>query len=286
MNGRRWVSGRFSGDPTAVDPCSGVFPETERLPFPVQATRPRSDGPPFRSRGAVETSPLRELPDDPAIQHFDLPPNRARLDRPPVAALVASALAVMSCSPALPRSPLAPRPREQTSPADHRRRNDAQRRGDVGVLDRRHHVESSVSEVTMRRRAGRNEPCPCGSGKKYKKCCLRRGGAAVSPAAGFPEASYPAAATDPGEGEDGSLAGEAIREVVDRQIRGNDPPETRETFERLVGEGHTEEEARELIALVVAAEIFAIMKTEREFDRSGFVAALRRLPALPEGLEE
>jgi hypothetical protein len=32
-------------------------------------------------------------------------------------------------------------------------------------------------------RVGRNEPCPCGSGKKYKKCCLakdeaaRRGGA-------------------------------------------------------------------------------------------------------------
>jgi preprotein translocase subunit SecA len=21
-------------------------------------------------------------------------------------------------------------------------------------------------------KAGRNEPCPCGSGKKYKKCCL------------------------------------------------------------------------------------------------------------------
>jgi uncharacterized protein YecA (UPF0149 family) len=21
---------------------------------------------------------------------------------------------------------------------------------------------------------GRNSPCPCGSGKKYKKCCLRR----------------------------------------------------------------------------------------------------------------
>lgn len=22
-------------------------------------------------------------------------------------------------------------------------------------------------------KTGRNEPCPCGSGKKYKKCCLR-----------------------------------------------------------------------------------------------------------------
>src|SRR4051812_30293381 len=23
-------------------------------------------------------------------------------------------------------------------------------------------------------RAGRNDPCPCGSGKKYKKCCLAK----------------------------------------------------------------------------------------------------------------
>jgi Mlc titration factor MtfA (ptsG expression regulator) len=26
----------------------------------------------------------------------------------------------------------------------------------------------------LRRRTGRNAPCPCGSGKKYKKCCLRK----------------------------------------------------------------------------------------------------------------
>ena len=24
----------------------------------------------------------------------------------------------------------------------------------------------------MNQRIGRNDPCPCGSGKKYKKCCL------------------------------------------------------------------------------------------------------------------
>jgi preprotein translocase subunit SecA len=23
-------------------------------------------------------------------------------------------------------------------------------------------------------RAGRNDPCPCGSGKKYKNCCIRK----------------------------------------------------------------------------------------------------------------
>jgi uncharacterized protein YecA (UPF0149 family) len=29
--------------------------------------------------------------------------------------------------------------------------------------------------VTVRRegkKVGRNDPCPCGSGKKYKRCCL------------------------------------------------------------------------------------------------------------------
>ena len=25
--------------------------------------------------------------------------------------------------------------------------------------------------VTVDKKTGRNEPCPCGSGKKYKKCC-------------------------------------------------------------------------------------------------------------------
>jgi preprotein translocase subunit SecA len=30
---------------------------------------------------------------------------------------------------------------------------------------------TSVQTVTKGRKTGRNEPCPCGSGKKYKKCC-------------------------------------------------------------------------------------------------------------------
>lgn len=31
--------------------------------------------------------------------------------------------------------------------------------------------ESGGGEPTMSEKIGRNEPCPCGSGKKYKKCC-------------------------------------------------------------------------------------------------------------------
>lgn len=29
-------------------------------------------------------------------------------------------------------------------------------------------------EISSRKKVGRNEPCPCGSGKKYKKCCLEK----------------------------------------------------------------------------------------------------------------
>ena len=32
----------------------------------------------------------------------------------------------------------------------------------------------------MKERTGRNDPCPCGSGKKYKKCCLAKDSEGVS----------------------------------------------------------------------------------------------------------
>lgn len=39
---------------------------------------------------------------------------------------------------------------------------------DISDLDRL--LNPSVP-VTVVRKIGRNEPCPCGSAKKYKKCC-------------------------------------------------------------------------------------------------------------------
>jgi len=35
----------------------------------------------------------------------------------------------------------------------------------------------------MPRKIGRNQKCPCGSGKKYKRCCLRKGQAKKRPGA-------------------------------------------------------------------------------------------------------
>ena len=71
-------------------------------------------------------------------------------------------------------------------------------------------------------------------------------------------------------------------EVVENQIAGNDPPETRKTYERLTREGHSEEDAKKLIGCAVAAEMFSIMKQGKPFDHARFVEALNRLPEIPE----
>jgi SEC-C motif-containing protein len=34
------------------------------------------------------------------------------------------------------------------------------------------HPAPTSSSAPSRKTVGRNDPCPCGSGKKFKKCCL------------------------------------------------------------------------------------------------------------------
>jgi len=45
-------------------------------------------------------------------------------------------------------------------------------------------------QVIRREKIGRNDPCPCGSGKKYKKC--HGAGGAAGPGAAGPKGGGPA----------------------------------------------------------------------------------------------
>ncbi len=77
----------------------------------------------------------------------------------------------------------------------------------------------------------------------------------------------------------------AILSVVNNQLKDNNPPETKQTYERLLKEGYSESEAKRLIGCVVVAEIFDILKKKGPFNQQRFVAALDRLPKIP-GEEE
>ena len=39
----------------------------------------------------------------------------------------------------------------------------------ISKSERKTNEEKSISQIN--KKVKRNEPCPCGSGKKYKKCC-------------------------------------------------------------------------------------------------------------------
>ena len=73
----------------------------------------------------------------------------------------------------------------------------------------------------------------------------------------------------------------AIMKVVDNQLRSNDPPQTGQTLKRRMATGHSEKEVKQLIACVVSAEIFDVLKQEQPFNLERFVKALDRLPTVP-----
>jgi len=76
-------------------------------------------------------------------------------------------------------------------------------------------------------------------------------------------------------------AGELIIQAIKKQIRQNDPPETKETFDRLRREGHAKEEVYRMLGCVMTSEIYEVMKHERVFDRDLYVRRLQALPKLP-----
>ena len=77
------------------------------------------------------------------------------------------------------------------------------------------------------------------------------------------------------------LARVAIVEIIENQIRDNNPREVRQTLERLLSEGQTKEEAMKLIGCAVAVEVFEIMKHQKPFNESRYVENLRKLPEMP-----
>jgi hypothetical protein len=81
--------------------------------------------------------------------------------------------------------------------------------------------------------------------------------------------------------DESRLSRAAIMEIIDTQIESNDPPETAATLDRLLEEGVSEKDARNLVAYVLATEIFDALNAQREFDRKHYVNLLKKLPALP-----
>lgn len=69
-----------------------------------------------------------------------------------------------------------------------------------------------------------------------------------------------------------------IIEIVDNQIKINDPKCTKETLERLVNIGIPEKESKELIGRVLVEEMYDILKSQVPFNEKRYAKKLTMLP--------
>lgn len=68
-----------------------------------------------------------------------------------------------------------------------------------------------------------------------------------------------------------------ILEVVDNQLKANDPPCTKDTYEKLVAAGYSKSEAKDKIGAVVLTEIYDILKKGQPFDEQKYQSSLEEM---------
>jgi hypothetical protein len=84
-----------------------------------------------------------------------------------------------------------------------------------------------------------------------------------------------------GPTEDGQMAGEAVVEAVENQLADNNPPETKQTLERLMNAGESRENAMRYIASALSVELHNIMKNREPYNHERYIKYLNALPTMP-----
>lgn len=74
---------------------------------------------------------------------------------------------------------------------------------------------------------------------------------------------------------------EQIFQIIKNQIKSNNPPETKITYDRLTALGYTEFETKQLIGQCIAVEMFTVIKEQKPFDEARYIRNLKQLPTEP-----
>ena len=84
----------------------------------------------------------------------------------------------------------------------------------------------------------------------------------------------------PAESDDGKRVEEAMLVIVENQLKGNNPAETRVTLDKLMAMGKSRENVIQHIASVLSVEIFEMMKDNIVFNENRYIEKLKALPEL------
>lgn len=72
-----------------------------------------------------------------------------------------------------------------------------------------------------------------------------------------------------------------IFEIIKNQLRDNNPPETKITYDRLRNEGFDDFQTKQMIGQCLAVEIFNALKYNKPYDNERYIKNLKGLPKKP-----
>lgn len=83
--------------------------------------------------------------------------------------------------------------------------------------------------------------------------------------------------------EDQDFAHSKLREAIDNQLASGEPAFAQSVLNKLLLVGYDREDALDMMAIVLADEINALLEADRAFDMARYEQLLRQLPTLPDG---
>ncbi len=82
--------------------------------------------------------------------------------------------------------------------------------------------------------------------------------------------------------EDEAFAETALIQAIENQLEAGEPAAAQAVLNKLTLVGYAREEILQMMALVLAHEVQAMLKADRPFDTEAYENALRALPELPD----
>lgn len=84
------------------------------------------------------------------------------------------------------------------------------------------------------------------------------------------------------DNDEEAFAEQTLIQAIENQLEAGEPAAAQAVYNKLTLVGYEREEILQLMALVLAHEIDAMLKADRPFDSAWYEQALRALPELPE----
>lgn len=71
---------------------------------------------------------------------------------------------------------------------------------------------------------------------------------------------------------------EQIFEIIKNQLKDNNPPETKATYDRLINQGFDDFQTRQMIGQCIEIELFEIFKFGKPYNNDRYIKNLKKLP--------